>query len=170
MWAFNGLREWPTILKSWISVHMWPKHLENTCFPLKCAYAPESGPQVCTDTAISMFPFLLFPHVLLDFHKDQSMLSLKSLQLAVLPSITNLTLYVRNAGCLFKQGKAAASLISCYTNAQIKINMCFPLLLLFQIRALGASNKVGFWGTLKAPISLERALDFTNYRIHTAAV
>lgn len=41
MWALNGVREWPTILKSWISVHMWPKNFENMHFPLKCAYAPE---------------------------------------------------------------------------------------------------------------------------------
>lgn len=131
-----------------------------------------TGPRVCTDTAISMFPFLLFAygHVLLDFHKDRSKLSLKSLSLGALPSIKNLTLYIRNAGCLFKQDKAAASLISCYVNAQIKIKMCFPLLLLFQIVAQGASNKVRSWGTLKATFSLERALDFTHSRIHAAAV
>lgn len=88
----------------------------------------------------------------------------------VLPSITNLTLHIRNAGCLFELDKADASLISHSTEVHIKIKTCFPLFLLFQLVVQGASNEVRCWGTLQAIISLERALRFTNSRIHTVTV
>lgn len=81
------------------------------------------------------------------------------------PNITNLALYLRNTGCLFKQAKAAASLISYYIAAHSNIKMFFPLFLLYQLVTWEASNEIRSWGPLEATVFLERALGFTNSSI-----
>lgn len=89
-----------------ISIFLWNVNMPQS-----------TGPQVCSGTATSVFLFLQFArgHALLDLHTDQSKLPLKSLQMVVvLPSVTNFTLYIRNADCPFKQDKDAACLMSCY--------------------------------------------------------
>lgn len=58
------------------------KSILRICIFLSNVGMPQStGSQVCSGTAISVFPFLLFAngHVLLDLHMDQSKLPLESL-------------------------------------------------------------------------------------------
>lgn len=57
VWASNALREWPTILQSWISVHMWPKAFWEYTF----SFEMWTCPRVLGHTTVLVQQFLCFP-------------------------------------------------------------------------------------------------------------
>lgn len=153
-------------------MHVLPKAFWKYAFSLWNVDTPQStGPQVCSSTSVSMFLFLLLARghvlsVLLRLKQAAFKVSVVSSS----PQHCKFHSNRRDAGCLFKQNKAVASLISCCTEAHIKIKTGFSLFLLFQLVAQRANSEIRSHRTLKATVSLERALGFTISRIHTETV